>query len=83
MSEENTAKPRDHWLEVEGDGADKSVYCPRRDRDMPLHECLGCKRYSSLALDPTGKHVYIDCDWEGPGDPPPTFDGVSSPPVEE
>ena len=64
------------WLEVVGEGEDKSIYCPRRDRDMPLQECLGCHRYSSLAIDPAGKHVYLDCEWEGPGEPPPVFDGV-------
>jgi hypothetical protein len=55
------------WLEVEdAPGGKKTVHCPRQAQDMPLHECLGCARYKTLALDPSGQHVYIDCDWAGP-----------------
>lgn len=57
------------WLEIEGAGQEPhTVHCPRRERDMPLRECLGCKRYHSLAIDPNGKHVYLDCDWVGADD---------------
>jgi hypothetical protein len=56
-------------LEVEGDGGDgvttKTVYCPRKARHLPLHDCLDCPRYKTLAIDPSGKHVYLDCDWVG------------------
>ncbi len=83
MGDEHTVGSREHWLEVVGDGGNKTVYCPHDDRDMPLSECLRCKRYESLALDPAGNHVYIDCQWDGPGDPPPVFDGVSPPPFTE
>jgi hypothetical protein len=59
------------WLEIEGgEGEAKIVRCPRHDRDMPLAGCLACKRFASLAIDPAGKHVYIDCD-SGGGAPPP------------
>lgn len=59
-------RERHGWLEVVGDtGEPRLVHCPRRDQDMPLQHCLGCQRYSSLALDPSGKHVYLDCDWTG------------------
>lgn len=60
----------DHWLEVEGAGGDRTVHCPRCDRDRPLHDCLECRRYQTLALDPSGKHVYVDCDWGGDAAPP-------------
>lgn len=54
------------WLEIEGEGREPhTVHCPRKDRDLPLRECLGCKRYHTLTLDPSGKHVYLDCDWVG------------------
>ncbi len=57
------------WLEVVGEGAEPhTVSCPRKERDMPLRECLACKRYHSLALSPDGKHVYLDCDWVGADD---------------
>ena len=70
MGDEHERGVPERWLEVTGgEGQDKTVHCPRRDRDMPLHSCLGCKRYSSLAIDPAGEHVYIDCQWDGPGDP--------------
>ena len=74
MSDENGGHTPDRWLEVTGEeGKPKAIHCPRRGRDMPLHECLGCARYDSLAIDPAGKHVYIDCAWDGtadPGEPP-------------
>lgn len=74
MSNERVRGVPDRWLEVQGEGEALAVHCPRRDRDMPLHECFGCKRYLSLALDPPGKHVYLDCAWDGPGDPAPASD---------
>jgi hypothetical protein len=53
-------------LEIEGVRDEPhTVHCPRKDRDMPLRACLGCKRYHSLAIDPSGMHVYLDCDWVG------------------
>jgi len=65
MSDE-TKHDRTVWLEVVGDGeAPHVVHCPRKERDVPLSECLGCKRYRSLALVPAGNHVYLDCDWVG------------------
>jgi hypothetical protein len=66
MSEERTQGVPDRWLLVEGEGQGKTVHCPRLDRGMPLHECFGCKRYASLAIDPAGKHVYLDCAWDDP-----------------
>lgn len=52
------------WLEVEGEpGPSHTVHCPRTEKDMPLRHCLGCGRYHSLAIDPTGKHIYLDCDY--------------------
>lgn len=69
---DNHAEHTPHrWLEVTGTQEEgKTVHCPRRGQDMPLHECLGCKRYTSLALDPTGKHVLLDCTWDAPPDAP-------------
>jgi hypothetical protein len=61
---------------VVGAGEARAVHCPCRDRDMPLQQCLGCARYESLAIDPAGKHVYVDCEWDGPGDLPPLCDGA-------
>jgi hypothetical protein len=69
MSDEVTIRSTAEWLEVTGRGEDRTVHCPRQDCDTPLHTCLGCPRYESLAMDPAGKHVYIDCHWEGPGSP--------------
>jgi hypothetical protein len=75
MGDEQHKGVPQRWLEVTGsEGQDKTIYCPRRAHDMSLHQCLSCPRYGSLAIDPTGKHVYIDCDWEGPGEPPPLPD---------
>jgi hypothetical protein len=64
------------YLEIYGQGDEPhEVPCPRRG-PMPLHECLGCKRYHSLVLGPEGKHVYLDCDWVGADDvrPEPEVD---------
>jgi hypothetical protein len=70
-------RERHGWLEIVGEAEEPHlVHCPRKERDMPLKECLGCKRYHSLAIDPTGKHVYLDCDWVG-------ADDVLAPPPEE
>ncbi len=53
------------WLEIEGgSGEPKTVKCPRREQGVPLHDCLSCARYVTLALGPTGRHVYIDCRWD-------------------
>ena len=69
MGDQHSDDDAKHLLEVTGGaGEPKIVHCPRRAGDVPLHECLGCKRYSSLTLDPNGKHVFIDCGWEGPDD---------------
>lgn len=68
MSDESN-RDKHGYLEIVGEGVEPhTIHCPRRERDMPLHECLGCKRYHSLALDPSGKHVYLDCDWVGADD---------------
>jgi hypothetical protein len=54
------------YLEILGSGEEPHlIHCPRRGKDMPLEACLGCQRYSSLAIDGTGEHVYLDCDWTG------------------
>jgi hypothetical protein len=71
MSDNRDRCVPERWIEVTGEGQDKHVYCPCRDRDLPLHQCFSCQRYASLAIDSSGKHVYLDCAWEGPGDPPP------------
>lgn len=61
-------RERHGWLEIAGQGSEEhTVPCPRKG-DQPLAECLKCKRYHSLALDPAGKHVYLDCDWTGADD---------------
>lgn len=56
---------RDGMLEIEGQPGKHTVHCPRKERDLPLHECLSCKRYHTLALDPSGEKMYLDCDWVG------------------
>jgi hypothetical protein len=55
----------EHWVEIEYG----EVECPRKHRTATLHECMGCPRFESLAMDPAGKHVYVDCKWDGPEDP--------------
>jgi hypothetical protein len=67
---EDDHQNRRRWLEIE----DAKVQCPLRQRAMPLHECAGCARFLSLALDPKGEHVYIDCNWDQPDEPLPAFD---------
>jgi hypothetical protein len=58
------------WLEVEGEtGKPHTVYCPRQEKDTPLIQCLMCKRYRSLAIDPSGQTIYLDCNHSGPDEP--------------
>ncbi len=64
MSDE-AGRTREGMLEVVGEPGHHTVHCPRKDRDLPLSECLKCKRYHTLALDPSGKQMYLDCDWTG------------------
>lgn len=76
MDEDHAGHAPVRWLEIEGGaGEPRTVSCPRQGRVMPLRECLGCKQYRSLAIDPAGAHVYIDCTW---GKPEPDAD---APPV--
>jgi len=63
MTEEKIS-PQMDWLEVEGpQGTEhKHVHCPVQSCQVPIHECMGCKRFETMALDPSGKHVYVVCD---------------------
>ncbi|MFT3768764.1 MAG: hypothetical protein QM820_25235 [Minicystis sp.] len=66
---DESRRDRHGWLAVEGQGQGAQVVrCPRKGHDVPLSGCLACKRYRSLALSPSGKDVYLDCDWVGADD---------------
>jgi hypothetical protein len=48
-------------LEVEGGaGTPRSVVCPVCGR-VPLGDCFRCAAYETLAIDPSGRHVFIEC----------------------
>ncbi|MGK4006477.1 hypothetical protein WMF31_27910 [Sorangium sp. So ce1036] len=57
------------WLEIEGEGDEpRCVSCPRRAEAVDVRVCCACKRFTSLAIDPSGKHIYVVC--EPSSDPP-------------
>jgi hypothetical protein len=55
--------PQEGWLEIRDaeDGSQHVEDCPRRG-EVPLRECLGCKRCEGLAMSPDGKRIYAVCD---------------------
>ncbi|WP_437489017.1 hypothetical protein WME75_09900 [Sorangium sp. So ce1014] len=51
------------WLEIEGGGAEpRQVSCPRRGKATDVRECVACERYTTLAIHPSGKKIYVVCE---------------------
>ncbi|WP_437679722.1 hypothetical protein [Sorangium sp. So ce131] len=51
------------WLEIEGSGlSPRQVHCPRRGETKEVRECCGCTRFATLAIHPSGKHIYVVCE---------------------
>jgi hypothetical protein len=63
MADPSNAHAQLAWLEIEGgNGTPLRVHCPRADVTKNLQECLACKRYTTLAIHPNGKHIYVTCE---------------------